>query len=235
MKFSFTAIGIIHSCYKEKFAVPRQPGLVMDDQTVLELLPPYNRVEALHDIEGYSHLWIVFVFHANAQDGWKPTVRPPRLGGNRRTGVFASRSPFRPNPIGLSLVELSHIGQENGKILLHLKGADLLDGTPVLDIKPYLPYAEALPQARGGFAAQAPGSDREVIFTHEADTACRVREQAGRTDLRRFIIQLLQQDPRPAYASEDANRIYGARLFDFDLKWTITADRISVIALEPVR
>ena len=162
--FSFEPVGVIHSCFKEKFGIPRQPGLAPDARAVLELLPPYNRAEAVRGLEGFSHVWLSFIFHACLGEPWKPTVRPPRLGGNRRLGVFATRSTHRPNPIGLSAVELEKIEAAPGRVLLHLKGVDLLDGTPVLDIKPYLPYSDNIPGALGGFAPEMPAAPFEVSF-----------------------------------------------------------------------
>ena len=230
--FTFQTIGIIHSCYKEKFGIPRQPGQVPAAKATLELLPPYDREEALEGLEGFSHIWISFVFHQAQREQWKPTVRPPRLGGNKRVGVFASRSPFRPNPIGLSLVELDGISKEKGKLLLHLKGIDLVDGTPVLDIKPYLPYAEALADARGGFARVAPEKVFRVEFSPQAEAQCREKEQEL-PELRDVIEQLLQHDPRPAYHELD-DRVYGIRIYDVDLKWQVEEGTIRVISLDAI-
>src|SRR3954463_4060851 len=140
MDFIFPAIGIIHSCFKEKFGIPRQPGLAPLATAQLELLPPYDNRAALEGLETCSHIWLQFVFHANKRDAWKPKVKPPRLGGNKSLGVFATRSPTRPAPIGLSVVKLDGISEADGKLFLNLSGIDLLDGTPVLDIKPYVPY-----------------------------------------------------------------------------------------------
>lgn len=148
-QFQFAPIGVIRSPYKEKFAIPRQPGLICDGGGALELLPPYNQPDAVRGLEGFSHLWVIFVFHQTMDGGWRPTVRPPRLGGNARVGVFATRSTFRPNPIGMSLVELHGIETRNG-VRLQLGSLDLVDGTPVLDIKPYLPFAESQPQRAQG-------------------------------------------------------------------------------------
>jgi len=143
--FTFAPIGVIHSCFKEKFGIPRQPGLVPAARAVLELLPPYNRQRRCAGWRVFSHIWVSFVFHACWTSRGNRPVRPPRLGGNRRLGVFATRSTHRPNPIGLSAVELERIETGSGQVLLHLKGADLMDGTPVLDIKPYLPYSDVIP------------------------------------------------------------------------------------------
>ena len=242
MNFTFTPIGIIHSPFKEKFGVPRQPGIAPAARAMLELLPPYDRDEALEGLAGFSHVWIVFVFHATAAQGWNPTVRPPRLGGNVRVGVFASRSTFRPNPIGLSVVELAGFGREDGKLVLHLRGADLIDGTPVLDIKPYVPYVDSIPNATGGFAAGAPEVRLAVRFTPEAEAQVAAREVCSphqhphqHPQLRELITQVLGADPRPAYREdESADRVYGMRLLDFDLRWRIEDACAVVVELRTI-
>lgn len=234
MSFTFTPIGIIHSPFKEKFGVPRQPGIAPAARATLELLPPYDRDEALEGLTGFSHVWIVFVFHATAAQGWHPTVRPPRLGGNVRVGVFASRSTFRPNPIGLSVVELAGFGREDDKLVLHLRGADLIDGTPVLDIKPYVPYVDSIPNAAGGFAAGAPEVRLAVRFTPEAEAQVEARAEAH-PQLRELITQVLGADPRPAYREdESADRVYGMRLLDFDLRWRIEDACAVVVELRTI-
>ena len=167
--FQFAQIGVIRSPYKEKFAVPRQPGLVKNGGGELYLLPPYNQADAVRGLENFSHLWILFVFHQTMEGGWRPTVRPPRLGGNARMGVFATRSTFRPNPIGMSLVELKGIRCQKEHVVLELGSLDLVDGTPVVDIKPYLPFAEALPEASASYAQQAPQAEVAVSFTPETE------------------------------------------------------------------
>ncbi|OON39861.1 tRNA (N6-threonylcarbamoyladenosine(37)-N6)-methyltransferase TrmO [Izhakiella australiensis] len=231
--FSFQPIGIIHSPWKEKFAVPRQPGLIADGGGTLELLPPYNQPEAVRGLESFSHLWLLFIFHQTQQAGWRPTVRPPRLGGNTRMGVFATRSTFRPNPIGMSLVALKRVEIEGGNVKLQLGSLDLIDGTPVVDIKPYLPFAEALPDAQAGFAQQAPAAMMPVSFSARA-----LEQIAGQCqrypDLRRFITQVLAQDPRPAYRKgAEAGREYAAWLLDFNVRWRITDSGTEVIAVDP--
>lgn len=235
--FCFNSIGIVHSPFKEKFGVPRQPGIAPAAMATLELLPPYDRDETLDGLSGFSHVWLVFVFHASAEQAWSPTVRPPRLGGNARVGVFASRSTFRPNPIGLSVVELAGYGREHGKLVLHLRGADLIDGTPVLDIKPYVPYVDSVPQAAGGFAADAPGPRLAVNFCAAAEAQIAARA-ACYPQLRELIVQVLGADPRPAYrGDEPAGRVYGMRLLDFDLRWRVEDGIASVVelaALAPV-
>lgn len=232
MDIHFKTIGIIRSCYKEKFGIPRQAGLAPTATATLELLPPYNRIEAFTGLEGFSHLWLLFVFHGNDRQNWKATVRPPRLGGNTRLGVFATRSPFRPNPIGLSAVELERIEQQAGKVILHLKGIDLLDGTPIIDIKPYLPYADAITTACGGYAAEAPKGQLVVNFLPEPEQTCQTLERGDYPGLRQLIIDTLRNDPRPAYYQQrPQKRSFGMKLFNFDLRWEQDADGITVIDL----
>ena len=234
MEFTFRPVGIIRSCFKEKFGIPRQPGLVPAARAVLELLPPCNRAEALRGLEEFSHLWLLFVFHASPHTPNQTTVRPPRLGGNRRLGVFATRGTHRPNPLGLSVVKLLGIVEDQGQWRLELQGADLLDGTPVLDIKPYLPYADALPEAHGGFADTPPAPSLRVDFTPEAFVRC--RELAGdRPGLYALIEQILQYDPRPAYRkNQESERIYGLRLFDLDVRWRAGDGWATVVELVAV-
>ncbi len=206
--FQFTQIGVIHSCYRQKFGIPRQPGIVTAAEASLELLPPYNQENLVRGLEGFSHIWVHFIFHQTMHEGWRPTIRPPRLGGRQRMGVFATRSTHRPNPIGLSVVELKGIESGNGPLKLHLGAADLLDGTPVIDIKPYLPYADALPKAKGGFAPP-PMQVAQVKFTETAMHQClRYEQQTGRS-LIQLIEQVLAQDPRPAYLRDTSKRRHG--------------------------
>lgn len=226
--FTFDAIGIIHSCFREKFGIPRQPGLVPAAEATLELLPPYDRMEALEGITAYSHLWISFVFHGISREQWKPTVRPPRLGGNRRIGVFATRSTHRPNPIGLSVVELVAVEQDAaGHPLLRLRGADLLDETPVLDIKPYIPYVDALPDARAELAEDRPSTRRVEID----EGVLPLFEPGGPLESHReLVIQVLENDPRPAYHRRNPEpRIYGVRLLNFDIQWEARGDTMRVL------
>jgi tRNA-Thr(GGU) m(6)t(6)A37 methyltransferase TsaA len=234
VKFDFQPIGIIRSCFPEKFGIPRQPGLVKEAHATLELLPPYDRIEALEGLEVFSHLWLIFVFHASLKESWKPTVRPPRLGGNKRVGVFASRSMFRPNPIGLSVVELERVDTAARPPCLYLKGVDLLDDTPVLDIKPYLPYVDAIPTAQGGYAASSPEPHLQVSFTPRATAQC---EQYEKTypHLKALTMQLLELDPRPAYYDAEKTRTeFGMRLLDFEIKWRVDGQQVSVVAIEKV-
>ncbi|MGB1010693.1 MAG: tRNA (N6-threonylcarbamoyladenosine(37)-N6)-methyltransferase TrmO [Thiolinea sp.] len=225
-------IGFVHSCYKEKFGIPRQPGLVDAAKGVLKLSTDYANADAVRGLEEFSHIWLVFMFHATAEKGWKPTVRPPRLGGNARLGVFATRSMFRPNPLGLSVVKLENIRMEASGVELYLGGVDLLDGTPVLDIKPYLPYADKLEDATGGFAVSAPVDCLPVIFSPEALAQCVAKSSALQLDVQALITQTLTQDPRPSYRKGEAGeRLYGVRLCDFDVRWLCRAGKIEVVEL----
>ncbi len=227
MSFEFEPIGLIRSCYGEKFGIPRQPGLVRSATATLELLPPYNTVEALRGLEEFSHVWILFVFHESARDQWKATVRPPRLGGNERVGVFASRSNFRPNPIGLSVVEM--LGIEGTS--LQLGGGDFLDGTPVLDIKPYIPYVDSVPDAKGAFAASAPEPVNQVKFTPETECSLKKLEGEHRPALRQIICDMLAYNPRPAYQNDDPERIFGTRIFDLEVRWKQAGTKVTVVEI----
>lgn len=220
-------IGLIESDFPDKFGVPRQPGLAPSARATLRLLSPYDDPLTTRGLDAFSHLWLTFLFH-QSPERWTPLVRPPRLGGNRRVGVFASRSTHRPNRLGLSLVELLEIETHNG-VRLHLAGADLISGTPVLDIKPYLPWAEARPEARADFAPEAPRR-LPVRFTHGAETALARREDAA--SLRSLIEEVLSQDPRPAYRDDDGTRRYGVRLRELDIHFRVTATTDGTRTLE---
>jgi len=235
MNITFQPVGIVHSCYKEKFGIPRQPGLVPDAPARIELLEPCRSPMVVRGLARFSHIWVVFVFHKCLEAGWKPTVRPPRCGGNRRAGVFATRSPFRPNPVGLSCVELTAIHQQGARVELAVRGGDLLDQTPVLDIKPYLPWADALPQADGGFAADAPARLAEVRFSPRAEKACEKREVADIPGLRKIITQMVSLDPRPAYAASGPDgKHYRFRVFDLDVEWTVCGDTVRVLDIRTI-
>ncbi|TKV20348.1 tRNA (N6-threonylcarbamoyladenosine(37)-N6)-methyltransferase TrmO [Citrobacter sp. wls613] len=231
--FQFEQIGVIRSPYKEKFAVPRQPGLVKSANGELHLLAPYNQADTVRGLEAFSHLWVIFVFHQTMEGGWRPTVRPPRLGGNARMGVFATRSTFRPNPVGMSLVELKGIVCQKDNVVLQLGSLDLVDGTPVVDIKPYLPFAEALPDATASYAQHAPVAEMAVGFTPEVEQQFLMLEKRYPL-LKTFIGEVLAQDPRPAYRKgEETGKTYAVWLHDFNVRWRVTAEGFEVFALEP--
>ncbi|MBE9541207.1 MAG: tRNA (N6-threonylcarbamoyladenosine(37)-N6)-methyltransferase TrmO [Proteobacteria bacterium] len=228
MEVTLSPIGIVHSCFKEKFGVPRQPGLVSEARAVIELLPPFNRAEFVRGLDGFSHLWVLFLFHHSMKDGWNPTVRPPRLGGKKRVGVFASRSPFRPNPIGMSAVKLDEINSEKGNMNLHVSGVDLIDGTPVMDIKPYVSYSDSIADAISGYAVQAPEKHLDVIFSDEA--LQRLEEESKKYEgLERLIIKMLDTDPRPAYYKpRHSDSEFAFKLLDLEIKWKVVEDKVVV-------
>ena len=229
--FSFHPIATIHSCFPQKFGIPRQAGLTRIPATIV-MKPEYSQPEAFRELTSFSHIWIIFLFHQSKDDGWNPTVRPPRLGGNERVGVFASRSMFRPNPIGLSVVELASINTTSRGTELEIIGGDFLDQTPVLDIKPYLPYVDMIPDALGGYAMQSPELKLQVEFTPRALDQLSNYDHAER--IQQAIVQILQLDPRPAYQSQTDNKEYAMRIYDVDVKWRVTETNVLVNAIEPV-
>ena len=230
-------IAYISSCYKEKFGIPRQPGLVRSAKSRLILNDVFTE-ECIRGLDGFSHVWLQFIFHETQKQGWKPMVRPPRLGGNKKVGVFASRSTFRPNPIGLSVVELENIEITESNIVLHLIGCDLLDGTPILDIKPYLAYVDSIPDAIGGFATDAPEKVVTVSFSRDSVMQCKRASDRLGENIKKLVTEILQYDPRPSYQqSEQSNnlkndRVYAMKLHDFDLKWEYSEhNKINVLSL----
>lgn len=231
MAVQLTPIGEIRSCFKEKFGIPRQPNLVKEAPGTLVFYPEFAREEAVRSLEGFSHIWVLFLFHRAGP--WSPTVRPPRLGGNKKVGVFASRSPFRPNPVGMSCVALDLVDLTGNRPVLRLSGVDILDRTPVLDIKPYLPYSDALPHARDGFAQGPPAPSLTVTFSDTAAARISLR-QAEIPDLAAIIRGVLENDPRPAYSGGNStpDRTYGIRLFDMNIKWQVAGSVIRVISVE---
>lgn len=242
MDFNFPAIGTVHSCFKEKFGIPRQPGLAPLACAEIELLPPYDDPTAFDGLEGCTHLWIQFVFHGNRHINkraeWKPKIKPPRLGGNKTLGIFATRSPNRPAPIGLSVVRLRGIVERDGKLLVQISGVDLLEGTPVLDIKPYVPYVDSVLEAENAFAA-APPALIPVDISATLMAQCVDYWQRTGTDLAGLITQVLQQDPRPQYQQPEPERIYGMKLLDLDVRWRYQLDenthRIQLTELLPTQ
>ena len=214
-------IARIHTDFKEKFGIPRQSGLVDSLRARIVFEPEYRVKEALRGIEDFSHLWLIWEFSEAKRESWSPTVRPPRLGGNKRMGVFATRSPFRPNAIGLSsvrLIGIEHTDSE-GDVLI-VSGADLLDGTPIFDIKPYLPFTDSHPDAKGGFADEKKEYHADVIIPK--DIADRIDEKKLEE-----IKELLLQDPRPSYR-DDEEREYGMSYADFEISFTATRSTLTI-------
>ena len=228
--YQFTSIGTVRSCYKEKFGIPRQPGLVASPARI-EIDSLFAEDEAFRELENFSHIWVIFVFHETIGKKWHSTVRPPRLGGNQRVGVFASRSMFRPNPIGLSVVELKDIERHENKIILNIIGGDFLDLTPVLDIKPYLSYVDAIATAKSGYAEDKPTAKFEVDFSD--DVKARLNYYNTKfPQLENLIVEILQLDPRPAYQQEkNMKNEFAMKLYDFDLKWRVEKELLVVTSL----
>jgi len=219
-------IARIYNDLPEKFGLPRQSGLVPGLTGRIVFEKAYRVPEAFRGLEEFSHVWLIWQFSLAVRDGWSPTVRPPRLGGNARLGVFATRSPFRPNPIGLSCVKLEGIDYDDadGPVLL-VSGADLMSGTPIYDIKPYLPYTDAHPDAVGGFADSYTGYHLDVVFPQELLSLIPEDRRDG-------LIGVLSQDPRPSY-HDDPERIYGLTYAGFNVKFTV-GEALTVIAVEKI-
>ena len=211
----------MHSDFDQKFGIPRQSGLVDELRGQIVFEPEFRNPDALRGIEGFSHLWLVWEFSKARREDWSPTVRPPRLGGNQRLGVFATRSPFRPNPIGLSCVRLVGVEQtaEHGTVL-HVAGADLLDGTPIYDIKPYLPYADCKPEAVGGFAS----APKEATLNVHIPVEIVEKIPAEKVEA---IKGVLAQDPRPSY-QEDPERVYGMKFAGLEIKFKVAGSELTV-------
>ncbi len=231
--FVFAPVAVVRSCFRAKFGIPRQPGLIQEARGEIRLLEPYNQPNTVRGLDEFSHIWVLFVFHQNLREYWKATVRPPRLGGDTHVGVFASRSPFRPCPIGLSVLKLEKVvvGKQ-GKVRLEVSGLDLLDGTPVLDIKPYLPYTDAIQQAHGGFALTAPPENAlAVTFSTLAATQSQQLLAAGQEEFVTLVRKVIAADPRPAYQRE-AGRIYSVYLQGYEIFWQIGDDTATAEILE---
>ncbi len=215
-------IAKVRSEFPQKFGIPRQSGLADTSATVV-FEPEYRDPDIIRGIEEYSYLWLIWEFSATAKDGWSPTVRPPKLGGNIRKGVFATRSPFRPNPIGLSSVKLEKVDAGSEGPVLHISGADLMDGTPVIDIKPYIPYTDAHPEALSGFAVKDAGL--EIVCPKP------LLERLPQ-DRRKPLIEVLKQDPRPGYHNEPG-RVYGFRFAGFHIRFVVENKVLTVIDVLP--
>ena len=214
-------IARIHTDFPEKFGVPRQSGLVDELRAQIVFEPPYRNPDAVRGLEGFSHIWLIWQFDRALRDTWSPTVRPPRLGGNRRMGVFATRSPFRPNAIGLSSVRLERVEAETPRgPVLHVRGADLVDGTPIFDIKPYLPYADSHPDARGGFTDPI----ARKLLRVSAPEELREKFPAG-------LLGVLENDPRPRY-QDDPERVYGLSFGGWTVRFRVVGEELTVLARE---
>ena len=218
-------IATLHGAFPTKFGIPRQSGLVEDLEATVVFEPEYRNPDALRGLEGFSHLWLIWSFSQAIRPHWSPTVRPPRQGGNTRMGVFATRSPFRPNPIGLSSVRLKGIVQHPtlGPVL-HVAGTDLMDGTPIFDIKPYLPYTDAHPQASSGFTADYEGYHLTVRFPEDLLEKVPLEKQAA-------LRGVLAQDPRPSY-QEDPTRVYGMAFGGLEVKFSVQDGVLTVLSVE---
>lgn len=227
MNTNITAIAHIKSDFPTKFGIPRQSGLVESLQSTIIFEPEYRNCDALRGIEGYSHLWLIWQFSENVKSGWSPTVRPPRLGGNTRMGVFATRSPFRPNALGLSCVRLMGVEKtEDFGVVIHVGGGDLMDGTPIFDIKPYIPYSDSHPNAIGGFTDTASDFMLDVNFPENLlKIIPEVKQDAA--------IGVLSHDPRPSY-QKDFNRIYAITFAGFDIRFTVDGHTLTVIEIEKI-
>ena len=218
-----TPIAAIRTEFSSKFGIPRQAGLAEDLRGTVVFEPAFRVDEALRGLEGFSHIWLIWGFSENRERDWTPTVRPPRLGGNVRMGVFATRSPFRPNGLGLSCVRLIGMQREDGLgTTLTVAGADLMDGTPIYDIKPYLPYADCRPDAAGGFASEIP-ERLEILIPPE------LKEKIPE-EKRTALTEVLAQDPRPRY-QEDPERVYGMSFAGLEIRFRVENDRLSVLEI----
>ena len=234
MTYQFEPIAVIRSPYREKFAVPRQANLVKAAQGELHLLAPYNDPLSVKGLEQFSHLWLLFHFHHIDPSKKRLTVRPPRLGGNKSLGVFATRSPFRPNNIGLSVVELLDIVIKKNQVILTVSGLDLVDGTPIIDIKPYLPYCDSLPDAKAGYAQMTPEQKLKVSFSTQSSLFLQSQQQ-DYPQLTELIEQVISQDPRPAYKQKNSyEQTYAISLYDFNIKWKVTGCLASIEEIQIV-
>ena len=227
--FEFSVIGRAQSPFREKFGAPRQAGLADAAIGRIELLKEFGAPETFANLDGFSHLWLVFVFHQVNEGDWHPTVRPPRLGGNRRVGVWASRSPFRPNRIGLSSVKIESVHPGEGTI--DVSGLDLVNGTPILDLKPYVPYCDALENADAGYAQppRSPVADAPVVIS--SSIAAAINQRADAKQFRMLLEQTLRADPRPAY-HDDPDRVYAMSLADTTVRWRVADHSIVIEAIE---
>lgn len=224
-EIKITPVATIKNGYKEKFGVPRQSGLAPSVESEIVFEEPFKDENMIRDIENFSHLWLIWGFSENVGE-WSPTVRPPKLGGNKRTGVFATRSPFRPNSMGLTVVKLNGVKDTKaGKILL-ISGADLVDGTPIFDIKPYLPYVDSVPEATGGFSDEHKSEYLKVVFMNETESVLKEDEKTE-------LSEILSLNPKPSYQN-DEERIYGLSYKDLSVKFKCDEENIYVLKIERV-
>ena len=235
MSYQFKQIGVVHSCFRERFGIPRQPGLVGSARGWIEFYPPYGRQEAFSGLASFSHLWVIFLFHQSLDNQKGLVVRPPRSTGRRNLGVYATRAPNRPNQLGQSVVELEKVEVMQGKVQLCLKGVDMVEGTPVLDVKPYIPYADSLENAYGSFAHTAPDKEMEVEF---APDVARNLDSLGMLypDLRQLVIEVLQYDPRPVYYRRGGQKSeFSIMLYDLEVHWQMPHKKMArVTAIDKV-
>lgn len=220
-------IGIVHSCYSEKFGIPRQAGLVDKARASIEMHSRFGHQEMFKELMAFSHIWVQFLFHEAQADGWKATVRPPWLGGRQRVGVFASRTPHRPNHIGMSAVRLLGVIVCQAGIRLEVGGGDFVDGTPVIDIKPYIPYSDAIVDADAGFSGRA--ATLEVCWTEAAAAFCRWYAKTTDRDLEGLINQVLEQDPRPA-SQRSREKCFGIQLWNVNITWRVEGNVVTVLS-----
>lgn len=226
-------IGYMHSPYQEKFGIPRQPNLVQVE-SYIEMVGPYNDLLAFEGIEAFSHLWLIWQFHENKHQDtnkFRPQVRPPRLGGNQKIGVFATRSMYRPSPIGLSVVQLKEVKKVGKNVRVYLNGSDLLDGTPIVDIKPYIQYSDAIIDAQSAYAQDEPDR-KSVIWTEQAEQQKQQLLLNGKISVQlvQELEQVLSLDPRPAY-QDDEGRIYGMKFADLDVKFRVNTQYIEIVEI----
>ena len=225
MDMELKQIATIRTGFVEKFGIPRQSGLVRQAKGQIEFLPEYRSKESLRGLEGYSHIWILWGFSESKKEHWAATVTPPRLGGKKRMGVFATRSPFRPNAIGMSVVKLEDIvfDEKKGDVII-VSGVDMLDGTPVYDIKPYLPYADSYPDATAGFAADVFEHNLEVVFPDEW-------KEKLPTEYREIVTEILKQDPRTSFIN-DESRVWGITYENYNVRFTVCGTVLTVCEVE---
>ena len=233
---TLSPIAYTRSCFRDKFGVPRQPGLTRHAHAELVIESPFDREDTFRGLESASHLWLTFQFHEAVRADWRPVVRPPRLGGNKKIGVFASRSPFRPNSLGLSVVRNRGLARKEGRLVLHISDHDLIEGTPILDIKPYLPFADSVPDASLGWADSPPTERLPVRFRPEADEQLKQLPPDRYPELRLLIEDVVSYDPRPSFRrGREEDRIYGAHLYDLNVRFQFVADdsgeRVEVLSV----